>query len=214
MQMKRLPTKTLIASLFLSGATFCHAEIYIYQQKDGTTWFTDHKALGSDYQLIRTYGRPTATKSCKGVTKETLKDRAEPHIDWLDHYSKIYKIDPRLIRAVIDVESCFDPYAVSRVGAKGLMQLMPATAKELGVSEPFNARQNIRGGISYLRQMLNRFDDKIELALAAYNAGPNAVDKYNGIPPYRETQGYVKRIMEKYKAYQKSTISSISLAKQ
>jgi soluble lytic murein transglycosylase-like protein len=94
------------------------------------------------------------------------------------------------------------------------MQLMPATAKELGVSEPFNARQNIRGGVSYLRQMLNRYDDKIELALAAYNAGPKAVDKYKGIPPYRETQGYVKRIMKKFKEYQASTISSISLAKQ
>jgi len=214
MSMKGLPAKSLLATLLLSGASVCHAEIYIHQQDDGTTWFSDRKSLGSDYQLIRTYGRPTATKSCHGVNKKILSQRAEPHIDWLDHYSKVYKLDPRLVRAVIDVESCFDPYAVSRVGAQGLMQLMPATAKELGVSEPFNARQNIRGGVSYLRQMLNRYDDKIELALAAYNAGPTAVDKYNGIPPYRETQGYVKRIMKKFKEYKANTISSISLAKQ
>jgi soluble lytic murein transglycosylase-like protein len=206
--------KTVLAALLLGGASLCHAEIYIYQQKDGTTWFTDHKSMGDEYQLIRTYGRPTATKSCLGVTEETLAKRAESHLEWLDHYSKIYKIDPRLVRAVIDVESCFDPYAVSRVGAKGLMQLMPATAKELGVSQPFNSRQNMRGGISYLRKMLNRYEEDIELALAAYNAGPKAVDKYNGIPPYRETQAYVKRILKKFKQYQAGTISSISLAKQ
>jgi soluble lytic murein transglycosylase-like protein len=177
------------------------AEIFIYQEKDGTTWFTDHKALSGDFQFIRTYGRPTATKSCSGVTREILSNRAKPHMNWVEHYSELYELDYRLVKSVIEVESCFDAYAVSRVGARGLMQLMPATAKELGVQEPFNARQNIRGGTSYLRKMMNRFDGDIKLALAAYNAGPGAVEKYKGIPPYKETQSYVKRILKKFQAY-------------
>ena len=177
------------------------AEIFIYQEKDGTTWFTDHKALSDDFQFIRTYGRPTATKSCTGVTRDILNNRAKPHMNWVQHYAQLYELDHRLVKSVIEVESCFDAYAVSRVGARGLMQLMPATAKELGVSEPFNARQNIRGGSSYLRKMMNRFDGDVKLALAAYNAGPGAVEKYKGIPPYKETQSYVKRILKKFRAY-------------
>jgi len=177
------------------------AEIFIYQEKDGTTWFTDHKALSDDFQFIRTYGRPTATKSCTGVTRDILNNRAKPHMNWVQHYAQLYELDHRLVKSVIEVESCFDAYAVSRVGARGLMQLMPATAKELGVSEPFNARQNIRGGTSYLRKMMNRFDGDVKLALAAYNAGPGAVEKYKGIPPYKETQSYVKRILKKFRAY-------------
>lgn len=185
-------------------------DIYIYQESDGTTWFTDHKALPKDFQFIRTYGRPTATKSCKGVTTTILDNRAKAHMNWVEHYSSLYELDQNLVRSVIEVESCFDPYAVSRVGARGLMQLMPATAKELGVSEPFNARQNIRGGTSYLRKMMNKFDGDLELALAAYNAGPNAVKKYKGIPPYKETQSYVKRIMKKFRKYGSSKVSVLT----
>lgn len=188
-----------IAAMISMGSI--DAEIYIYQENDGTTWFTDHKALNSDFQYIRTYGRPTATKSCKGVNREVMSKRAKPHLEWIRYYSKLYEMDPLLVHSVIEVESCFDTYAVSRVGARGLMQLMPKTAESLGVNEPFNSKENIRGGISYLRKMLNKFDNNQELALAAYNAGPTAVSKYKGIPPYRETQSYVKRIVKKYKRY-------------
>ena len=201
-----------VSMLVLLAATplVAQGDIYIYQEKDGTTWFTDHKALPKDFQFIRTYGRPTATKSCKGVTTEIMSNRAKPHANWIEHYSQLYELDHLLVRSVIEVESCFDAYAVSRVGARGLMQLMPATANELGVNEPFNARQNIRGGTSYLRKMLNRFNDDIELALAAYNAGPGAVEKYKGIPPYRETKSYVKRILSKYKKYSNSKLSALT----
>jgi len=107
--------------------------------------------------------------------------------------SQRHGVDPSLIKAVIKVESNFNPRAVSSAGAKGLMQLMDATGEQLGVSDPFDARQNIEGGVAYLRQMMDRFDN-LSLALAAYNAGPQAVAKYQGVPPYAETQSYVSLV--------------------
>jgi soluble lytic murein transglycosylase-like protein len=104
-------------------------------------------------------------------------------------------IRPDLVRAVIQVESAFNPRAVSPKGAMGLMQLMPATAKQFGVIDPFSPAENIRAGVSYLRQLLDRYDHDEQLALAAYNAGPGAVDKYGSkVPPYKETQNYVLKI--------------------
>jgi soluble lytic murein transglycosylase-like protein len=110
------------------------------------------------------------------------------------------RVDPALIEAVISKESAFDARATSSAGAKGLMQLMPQTAMELGASDPYDPAQNVRAGARYLRSLLDRFGADVRLALAAYNAGPGAVERYDGIPPYAETRAYVEDVLSAYDA--------------
>ena len=121
--------------------------------------------------------------------------------DLITKYADKNGLDEDFVKAVINQESGFNPNATSHCGAMGLMQLMPATAQGLGVTDAYNPEQNIQGGTKYLKGLMDRFDNDKSLALAAYNAGPNAVKKYGGIPPYAETQNYVKKVLSKYDTY-------------
>ena len=133
-----------------------------------------------------------------GVVAPNQSANRSQILNIVSQISQKYDVDENLVKAVIKQESGFNTRATSKAGAMGLMQLMPSTAKHLGVKDAYNPAQNIDGGVRYLKSMLNKYNGNVILALAAYNAGPNAVDKYSGVPPYSETQNYVKNILANY----------------
>ena len=142
-------------------------------------------------------------------TPETLTRPRADLIDLIERHAARRGLDPLLVRALIQVESGYDSTAVSRKGAMGLMQLMPGTAAQLSVVDPFDPEANIRGGTDYLRLMLDTFDRKLSFALAGYNAGPEAVHRYGGVPPYQETRQYVRRVLSLYRGAEFSDIPEI-----
>lgn len=161
--------------------------IYRYVDEDGVVHLTDKPKGDTRY---RVFGRFRVQELVKTVGPVGIKGLAAKH-------GARHGVDPRLVEAVIAVESNYDPTAVSPAGAQGLMQIMPGTQRDLGVSAPFDADANVEGGVRYLKSLMDRFGD-LPLALAAYNAGPERVARHGGIPPIPETQQYVTKVMDTY----------------
>ena len=172
------------------------ADIYVFKDNSGVRHFTN-VPVSPKYRL---YLKSTPNKYLESSLGEKFSTNLDPN--QYDHLilkaSLLHDVDFSLLKSIIKVESNFDCYAVSQKGAKGLMQIMPQNFSFLNIRNPFDPEENIMGGTLYFKQMLEKFN-KIELALAAYNAGPTTVDKYNGIPPISETKGYVKKVMSHYK---------------
>ncbi|KAB8178364.1 transglycosylase SLT domain-containing protein, partial [Lysobacter maris] len=181
------------------GSRVVSGQVYSYI-KDGVRHYTSSRPrnLASaspvrtiNYSFIETC---FACSARSGVNFGNVRLNTSAYSDEIAAAALRYGVEEAIVRAVIHAESAYNPSAISRAGAQGLMQLMPATARRFGVSDAFDATQNISGGVQYLAWLLRRFNGDLTLAAAGYNAGEGAVDKYNGVPPYRETQRYVQRV--------------------
>lgn len=170
-------------------------KIYKFRDKNGVvTYQSAVPAAGVAYTEFKPKVDCFACNRRSNVKWESTPLFVGRYEDEISRYARRHNVSPSLIKAVIHAESAFNPQARSRVGAQGLMQLMPGTAAELGVTSPFDPAQNIDGGVRYLAMLLKMYNQDMRLATAAYNAGPGAVKKYNGVPAYPETQAYVQRV--------------------
>lgn len=187
----------------LSSAPSVWSDIYRYVDDNGVVHFTN-TPNSPRYKLYMKEGRDNRGLSSRSWSSLSW-DRLQKFDPLIGVVARRYGLDEALVTAVIKVESDFDHQAVSRKGALGLMQLMPFTARDLGVRDVFDPIQNLEGGVRHLRYLLDYFNGRLDLALAAYNAGRNAVLQYRGIPPYPETQQYVKLVLQYQDAFQKET---------
>jgi soluble lytic murein transglycosylase-like protein len=176
----------------LAAPALAGGPIFTFTDDDGVVHFTNIPPRDPRYRRL-----PRSPRRAPLVRVVPARSDYDPLID---QAAQAHRLPPALVKAVIAAESDFDPQAVSRAGAQGLMQLMPTTAAVLGVADPLEPTQNVHGGVSYLRSLLDRYGD-LTRALAAYNAGPEAVDHYGGVPPYRETRAYVDRVLTYYRHY-------------
>lgn len=200
--------KAVIIRMILGGIALwalgeaAHADIFVYQLPGGARIVTDHALTNRDYRLVRqsrtSKGAGTLVSS-RRIQYAVLDPGAYDRL--IRRTAAIHKIDPALIKAVMHVESGFNPHAVSDKGAQGLMQLMPETAQRYGAEDLFDPVQNVRAGALYLKDLQRMFKNNMRLVLAAYNAGENAVLRYNGVPPYDETRDYVRKVMRMHNEY-------------
>jgi hypothetical protein len=182
----------LVALSFVAVPTPVTAQIYSWRDERGTLVLSDRPGPGHNRtRAITTLAAPRT----ETVAVDTGRDSQRDFDGLIVEHARLNGVRPDLVRAVVEVESGFNPVAVSPKGALGLMQLMPATARQFGVVNPFDPTENVRAGVAYLRQLLDRYDNDERLALAAYNAGPGAVDRHGqSVPPYAETRSYVEKV--------------------
>ena len=183
--------RLLALALCLGSAVPASAQIYSWRDANGTLVLSNRRPAGTSD--VKSYAVPNSP-SVRAARYATA-DRSRIYDDLITEHARLNSVRADLVRAVMQVESAFNPYARSPKGAMGLMQLMPATARQYNVINPYNPAENVRAGVAYLRELLDRYEDNEELALAAYNAGPGAVDRHGqSVPPYRETRQYVAQI--------------------
>jgi hypothetical protein len=200
-------TTVLAAAMGMGAAASADAQIYTRKNANGVVEATNVPDA-ADFRL--TYiGKGTLIHSAAFRLRPNYNGEFNQHIEAA---AALHGVSTELVRAVIQVESEFDPLARSSKGAQGLMQLMPDTARRLGVANAFDARQNIFGGTRYLRQLLDMFQGDVYLATAAYNAGENAVVRYKGVPPYRETRGYVQKIQSLLSGFTSALVPPVQAA--
>lgn len=186
----------VVTSVFICSGVV-QAQMFLCKDSSGKVSFTNVRNSPS----CKAYRLKSKKKGWSNRSKSTGSvDRSRYDYD-IKRIARRYRIDPPLIKAIIHVESDFNPSAVSNQGAQGLMQLMPGTARELRVSNPFNPRENIDGGTRYFRKMLDSFDGDLVLSLAAYNSGPGLVARTGGVPRIKETRRYVNKVLKRYKVY-------------
>jgi len=185
----------LTTGLALSQSVLAET-VYVYDTPDGSKLITDKPKSGGGYKLIKRY--QSSFGSSSGQSLIARKSLYDPMIE---KTASNYGVDTALVKAVVHAESSFNPAAVSHKGATGLMQLMPGTAQRYGVNNLTDPNQNVDGGVRYLRDLLQMFRNDTQLAVAAYNAGENAVIRHRGIPPYDETQNYVRKVLELHEKY-------------
>jgi soluble lytic murein transglycosylase-like protein len=191
---------TLLGAVLVGSAATAYAEaIYKYRDRRGVINYTNLKPRGVTAQIVMVYCPACDPKSTVDFSRVPLK-RSDFNAE-IANAIRQNPVDEALVRAIIQAESAYNPNALSKAGAQGLMQLMPGTAAQYGVSDSYNPQQNIYGGTRYLRFLLNMFDGDIKLVSAAYNAGENNVLKYAGVPPFAETQVYVQRVAQLYQRY-------------
>lgn len=176
------------------------------KQVNGVSEYTNlgGKGAGNLYTRYYVIEKCYACSLTNNVNFSTVKLNTQAFSDEIRTASQRFGVDEAIVRAIIHAESAYRPNALSRAGAQGLMQLIPATAKRFGVADPFNPKQNIQGGVEYLAWLLKRYSNDLTLASAAYNAGEGAVDRYKGVPPYKETRNYVVRVGQLAERYRKA----------
>lgn len=207
-----LALATIAVALCTWHAAPASADIYECRTRDGGVSYTNVRKAGARCRVAVKGDREGPLRNTATTDRVPARDRSSDRYSRYDTHireaSRLYQIPEPFIRAVMRVESDFNQSVVSRVGAMGLMQLMPGTARHMGVTNAFDARQNILGGTRFLRILANQFKGDLVLTIAAYNAGPGAVSRYKGIPPYDETRRYVQSVLRYYYAFRGQALTA------